>query len=111
MDKMISTIPGLCSCPILIVRTKANMYSMLPEFQIIHVHAEQFPDAETPFFEHEAQQAVTEAGRVSVRVCSNMDALDKGLEILLRNCQRKQIWFLEFHFHPLDDCLPPTSMS
>src|SRR5712692_525677 len=39
MHEPITTITGFGPCSILIVSTKANMHSMLPEFQIIQVHA------------------------------------------------------------------------
>src|SRR6266702_2629790 len=83
MDKAIIAISSLGPCPILIVWAKTNMNALFAKFEVFHSHTKYLPDAESSLFEHEAQQTITESGRIIVRVLPHMNALNEGLEILL----------------------------
>jgi hypothetical protein len=68
MDKAIIAISGLGPCPILIVRAKTNMNALFAKFEVFHSHAENLPNAESSLFKYEAQQAITKAWRITIRV-------------------------------------------
>src|SRR6266568_5024612 len=76
MHKTITAISSFGSCSVLIVWAKANMDPLFSKFEILHSHAEEFPDTESALFEHETQQAITETRRVTVGVLPHTNAVD-----------------------------------
>src|SRR5713226_3617776 len=111
MHESVTAIPSLGPRSVLVVRTKADMHPMFPEFQIIHVHTEQFPQAESPLFEHETDQAISEAGGISVGLVLQVNTVNKALEILFSNGLRDVLRLFEFEFRSLDPWWSMPGMS
>jgi hypothetical protein len=85
MHETIAPISRLCARGVLVIGAKSNMDALLAKIQVFQAHPQQLTEPKSAFFEHQADQPVAKARRISLWGTSIADGVHKGLELLLRN--------------------------
>ena len=96
MDESISPIARLGARTVLVIGAKPDMDALLAKIQVRETHPQQLAEPKSSLFEHQADQPVAKARRISVWGTRGADGVHKRLELLLGNGCGPAYWL----FHP-----------
>src|SRR6266571_4796242 len=101
MHETIAPIARLGARTVLVIGAKPDMDALLAKIQVREMHPQQLTEPKSSLFEHQADQPVAKARRISLWGTRCADGVHKRLELLLRNGGWPAYWLFHPYLHPL----------